>query len=233
MKISFISRARVFSPKQKPQKWFDYFFSSPQFKRIFWNKSLPKFQISVHFIPYCHSNPALVRFSRSFPLRPAWSMWIQQFSSWFGEDDKKVGLYFSELILPEQQTAHAYFATINFFDVITTANFPPLGIDTEAFTWVSYRILITFYIHFNSSNNNNNHGPAGVYPPEAIWRIWRQNNGAKPTQEAFWWENCDGSASLPTQRGYILNQNHAHARVCVGVCVPLLFLGAAASPQQL
>jgi len=79
-------------------------------------------------------------------------------------------------------------------------------------------------------------------PPGAIWRIWRDwiiestlgTHAHTHTQtdththththrvffRAFWWQNGEGSASLPMWRTYILNQIHVcFLCVCVCVCV--------------
>lgn len=98
----------------------------------------------------------------------------------------------------------------------------------------SYSILIIFHVLSTSSNNNNKNdhntsshsppGPFGYFPSWSNLKNMKSlNNRVKSTHSillAFWWENREGSASLPMWRSYILNQIH----VCfVWVCVPLLF----------
>lgn len=103
-----------------------------------------------------------------------------------------------------------------------------------------------------NNNNNNNHNASSHSPPgpfahflscSNLKNMKRLNNRVNSRRThthkythailwAFWWENSEGSASLPMWRSYILNQIH----VCCSVRVSLsssAHLWATASPQQL
>lgn len=146
-------------------------------------------------------------------------MWIQSLFfplSQLREDDQRSESILVNWFYPEQDTAKTYS-----FYAITSANFAPLGGNVEDFTRVSYRNLITFCVHFSSSNNSNNQAPRGVYAPEAIWKIWRLNNGAKPTQTEFSWLLVGEQQRFCFTSHLHIKPNsfvHACVRACVCVC---------------